>query len=75
VNRLDPIIWALLLLLVALLLATIGDVARVLWAARKPEPPPYDWARDERLLDEWARDAEGELYVVGPEDLIQWRYQ
>jgi hypothetical protein len=72
VSRLDPLIWGVIVLLVALLLATIGDVTRALWQARRRGAPPYDWALDDELLDEWARDEEGEVLTVIP---ASWRYR
>jgi hypothetical protein len=66
--------WALIIVLVALLLATVGDVAARLLAARRsrPGPRPYDWERDDGLLDVWARDDEGEVLTVIP---ASWRYR
>jgi hypothetical protein len=72
-NTLEPWQWGLILVLTVLVLYAITDVAGRLFAARKNRtgPPPYDWREDEKLLDAFAREAEGEVLTVG--HLIQWR--
>jgi hypothetical protein len=73
--RFEPWVWATILILTVLILATITDVTAQLFAARKKrtDPPPYNWHEDDGLLDVFARDAEGEVLTVG--HLLQWRYK
>jgi hypothetical protein len=75
--RFEPWVWAVVVILASFLLATISEVASVLWRAwrnqDKPGPPPYDWKQDDGLLNVWAKEEEGEVLAVGP--LLQWRYK
>jgi hypothetical protein len=73
--RFDPWVWATIIVLTALILYWVSTLYTVLWRAWRtpPQPPPYDWQHDDRLLDEWARDAEGEVLTVG--HLLNWRYK
>jgi hypothetical protein len=74
VNTLQPWQWGAIVILAALVLTAICDVAARLWATRHQEPwrPVYDWQRDDGWLDVLARDHEGEVLTVIPAD---WNYR
>jgi hypothetical protein len=74
---------AVIVVTAILIVFSIGEVVRhgrAAWRRRHEprRPPPYDYTKDDGLLDVWAREEQGEVLAVGhlsDDGLIRWKYK